>query len=379
MKKNEVQSRTEVHLRERVKELTCLYGIARIAASTHMSRDEILQGFVDLLPPGWQYSDICAARIVIDGLTYETLGFRDVAQKQSADIIVSGVPRGAVEVVYMEEKPELDEGPFLKEERNLIDAVAREVEQVVERWDADAYKAQIQSQLRHADRLATIGLLAAGVAHELNEPLGSILGFAQLAKKNEGLPEQVKEDIEKIETASLHAREVIKNLLVFARQVPPQKIKVNINQLVQNGLYFFESRCSKDGVEVNRLLSFEEPEIIADPAQMNQVLVNLIVNALQSMPVGGKLTIQTLVDGERVSLIVKDTGCGMDEETLDKVFVPFFTTKDVGQGTGLGLPVVHGIVTAHGGTIDVTSKVGEGTQFEIHLPVSKSAAENEVQ
>lgn len=356
-------------LRERVKELTCLYGIAQITGQPGISLEQILQGIVELLPPAWQYPEITLARITVDGRSYSNPGFRDCRQKQTADIVVGSARRGVVEVVYVEEKPELDEGPFLKEERHLIDGIARQVELIIERRQAEEDRSKLQDQLRHADRLATIGLLAAGVAHELNEPLGNILGFAQLAKKCQGLPESAKQDIEKIESASLHGREVIKKLLVFARQMPPEKRRVNLNEVVEKGLYFWEARCAKAGIELACLLQSDLPEITADPAQMNQVLVNLVVNALQAMPEGGNLTVQTLARDRQVSLIVEDTGIGMGQEVLEKVFVPFFTTKDVGQGTGLGLPVVHGIVTSHGGTIQVESKVGRGTRFEIKLPV----------
>jgi signal transduction histidine kinase len=110
---------------------------------------------------------------------------------------------------------------------------------------------------------------------------------------------------------------------------------------------------------------------MADPAQLNQVVVNLVLNALQSMDGSGQITLLTQSLGRMIALVVEDTGCGMSQSTLDKIFIPFFTTKDVGQGTGLGLPVVHGIVTSHGGTIQVESQVGQGTRFEIRLPVGK--------
>ena len=358
-------------LTERVKELTCLYGIAQIAGQPGISLEEIIQRVVELLPPAWQYPETACARIILDGISYTTQGFRECCQKQMAEIIVGGVPRGLVELVYAEKKPDLDEGPFLKEERNLIDAVARQVALAIERKQAEEDKLKLHNQLLHADRLATIGMLAAGVAHELNEPLGNILGFAQLAKKCPGIPASAKEDLGKIEAASLHARGIIKKLLVFARQAPPQKTQVNLNQIVEDGLYFFEARCAKEGIELVRLLSADLPEIIADPAQLNQLLVNLVVNALQSMPGAGKITVQTRFCNHNVNLIVEDTGTGMSKEVLDKIFIPFFTTKDVGHGTGLGLPVVYGIVTAHGGLINVKSEPGRGTRFEIQLPVAE--------
>jgi len=362
---------TEAALAERVKELTCLYGIAQVAAQPGISLEEIIRGIVELLPSAWQYPETALARIILDGIPYTTQGFHQCRQKQTAEIVVGGVPRGAVELVYVEEKPALDEGPFLKEERNLIDVIARQIALVVERIQIEEDKLKLHNQLLHADRLATIGMLAAGVAHELNEPLGNILGFAQLAKKDDGVPGSVKQDIEKIETASLHARQIIQKLLVFARQTPPKKTQVNLNQVVEDGLYFFEARCAKAGVELVRKLSSNLPEITADPAQLNQLIVNLVVNALQAIQGKGKIIVQTQSSDQEIHLIVEDTGTGMTDEVLEQIFIPFFTTKEVGHGTGLGLPVIHGIVTAHGGSINVESKLGSGSRFEIRLPVEE--------
>lgn len=362
----------KVALRERVKELTCLYGIAQIARQPDKPLTEILQSIAKLLPPAWQYPEVASARLNVDGVCYATGDFSTCCQKQSADISVEGKSRGCVEIGYAEQRPEVDEGPFLKEERSLLDEIARQIALIIEHKQAEENKMKLYVQLRHSDRLATVGMLAAGVAHELNEPLGNILGFAQLAKKSAGIPASARQDIEKIESASLAAREIIQKLLVFARQVPPEKKPVNLNDVIKNGLYFFEARCAKEGVELVRNLSANLPEIIAAPIQLNQVLVNLVVNALQSMEgKGGKITVQTKSDGQEVYLIVEDTGCGMSKEVLDEIFTPFFTTKDVGHGTGLGLSVVHGIVTGHGGMIGVESKVGQGTRFEIRLPVRK--------
>ena len=361
--------RAEAALRERIKELTCLYGIAQIVEQASISLKETLQRIVKLLPPAWQYPEITAASITLDEDSYATPGFRPSRYQQSADIVIGGQQRGVVKVAYLEEKPELAAGPFLVEEEKLIDAVAREVALIVERKEAAEEKARLQDQLIHADRLATIGQLAAGVAHELNEPLGSILGFAQLAKKCPNLPQQAEQDMEKIITASLYTREVIRKLMVFARQMPPKKLQVNLNRVVEDGLYFLEGRCAKAGITVVREFAPQLPELTADPAQLNQVLVNLIVNALQAMPGGGTLTVSTQAHDASVLLVVEDAGTGMSEEMLGKIFLPFFTTKDIDEGTGLGLAVVHGIVTAHGGSIDVASRPGQGTRFEVRLPL----------
>ncbi len=365
-----VHRRAQVELRERVKEMTCLYGIAKLQEQEDISLNRILQGIVEILPPAWLYPDIASAQIFLDGQSYRTPYYRDGIDKQSSDIVVDGQQRGTVEVVYSEKKPELDEGPFLKEERNLIDTVAREIALIIERKQTERDKERLQDQLRHADRLATIGQLSAGIAHELNEPIGSILGFAQLIQKNSEMPDQAKKDIEKIMKASLHAREVVKKLMLFARQMPPQKTRVNLNQIIQEGLYFLESRCAKEGIKVIRQLAENLPEVTADPAQMTQVLVNIIVNAIQAMPGGGQLTIQTKASIKSVMVSIEDTGTGMEEKVVKQIFLPFFTTKDIGKGTGLGLAVVHGIVNSHGGSIHVDSKVNEGTRFTIKLPIA---------
>jgi signal transduction histidine kinase len=359
----------QIELRERIKELTCLYGIARVVAQTGASFDDTVQGIVNLLPPAWLYPEITCARIVLNRRSYTTEGFQETPFRQISDVVVDNQKVGFVEVAYLEKKLTMDDGPFLTEERSLIDSVARELAIFYQRTRADEEKASLQDQLRHADRLATIGQLAAGVAHELNEPLGNILGFAQLAKKTPGLPSQAEKDLKSIESASLHAREIIKKLMTFARQLPPKKLPVSLNDVVNDGLYFFEARCQKAGIRLSRNLAADLPKITIDAGQMNQVLVNLVVNAIQAMPEGGTLTVETRAVEDGVFLSVEDTGLGMSEELKNQIFLPFFTTKDIHEGTGLGLAVVHGIVTSHGGDITVDTEEGKGSRFLISLPL----------
>ena len=370
MKEEQKYRTTELALQERVKELTCLFQIAQIAAKLHKSLKDILQEIVTLLPSAWQYPEITQVQLILDKVAYVTSGFRDGYQKLSADIVINGIYRGVLEITYLDEKPEIDVGPFLKEEQYLINVVARQLELIIENKQAEEDKLELQEQLRHADRLATIGMLAAGVAHELNEPLGSILGFAQLAKKLPKVPQQVQQDLKKIEQASLYAREIIQKLLFFARQQQLKKTQVNINQLVESGLSFLGARCAKENINLVRKLNPQVPDIMADPSQIHQILVNLVVNAIQTMPEGGRLTVRTDASEDYVLLTVEDMGAGMDEELIENIFMPFFTTKEM--GTGLGLPVVHGIVTAHGGTIKVDSKVNFGSRFVVQLPIRSS-------
>ena len=360
--------RTHGRLRERVKELTCLYGIARLSAQPTLSVEEFLRRVVALLPPAMQYPEITVARVELDGVPYATEEYQETPYELSAPVNVKNEARGSVVVGYEKEKLHYEPGVFLEEEQSLIDAVANYIGLLLERRFAEEEKAHLQKQLRHADRLATIGQLAAGVAHELNEPLASVMSFAELVQNAPRISPQASADADKILTAALHAREVVKKLLFFARQVPTIKTAVNLNDVVTKGLALLSPGLQKGNIKYEVHLAPDLPVIAADGAQLQQVVVNLAVNALQAMPQGGKLVVSTRAEGDYVQLTVADTGVGMSEETLANAFLPFFTTKGVGQGTGLGLSVVHGIVTGHGGVVAVASELGRGTRFDVKLP-----------
>ena len=164
----------------------------------------------------------------------------------------------------------------------------------------------------------------------------------------------------------------MKKLLIFARQLPAQKRSVNLNKIVSEALYFLEVHCQKEGIELTSILSTDITDMVLDSSQIQQVLVNLVVNAIHAMPKGGVITVKTEKHKNQVSLIVQDTGVGMSKEVIEQIFMPFFTTKEIGQGTGLGLAVVHGIVANHRGTIDVKSKIGHGTRFEVKLSLDNT-------
>ena len=357
-------------LRERVKELTCMYHIANLAVTSSQDLDPFLQQVAERLPAAYLYPEITAARIAHDGRTYATAGFAESPRSQRAEVLVGGLQRGTVEIVYREPRPELDEGPFLAEERRLLDSVAREIAIIIERRQAEVEQARLQDQLRHADRLATIGKLAAGVAHELNEPLTGILGFAELLKDLPGMPAEASSDLARIESAALHAREVVRKLLLFARQISPKQSRVAVNRLVQEVVAFFQARLSQQAIEVQTRLERTLPEILADEAQIRQIIMNLAINAIHAMDGGGLLTIATRTRGKEIVLSVRDSGAGIPEGIRGKIFLPFFTTKDVDMGTGLGLAVVHGIVKSHRGRIKVASAEGRGAEFKVYLPLN---------
>lgn len=350
-------------LRERVKELSCLYRITDLANRPGLETSDILQQSVDLIPEAMQYPEIACAGIRILNKHYVSVNFAVSSKSLRADIFPQYVDQGILEVFY----PEGKDYEFLAEEQRLIEAIAKQLALVIDRRHIQRYSDKLQDQLRHADRLATLGQLSAGIAHEINEPLAVILGYSELVLSEAKLPKAAHDDLQKVITAAMHAREIVRKLMLFSRQVPPSMEIVDINKLIRDGFYFMENRCAHQEVQIVRNLEPGLPEVYADPSQLHQVIVNLLVNALQAMPKGGLISISTRKVKESVEIKIADTGTGMDAETLKKIFLPFFTTKDVDEGTGLGLSVVHGIISAHHGEIKVESTPGKGSVFTIYL------------
>jgi two-component system, NtrC family, sensor kinase len=362
--------RIEWALRERVKELTCLYGVAQAAERAGDDLDAALRGIVALLPPAWQYPEVAHAAITLDGGRWDADGAAPAIAMQSAEVAVEGATRGRVEVWYSEERPAADEGPFLREERALIQEVARQAGLLVARREAAAAEERLRRQLWNSERLGMIGQLAAGLAHELNEPLGSILGYAQLAQRSFGLPDQTGRDLQKVVKASLHARDIVRRLLLFARGAPTRREPVALNDVVRESLFLLEGRCRRAGVLIRLGLQPDLPAVLGDHSLLEQAFLSLAVNGIDAMPRGGHLDVTTSGDAD-VRLVVADSGEGMAPDVLRRCFDPFFTTKEVGQGTGMGLAVTHGIVHSLGGDIVVESEPGRGSRFTIRLPAAE--------
>jgi len=232
---------------------------------------------------------------------------------------------------------------------------------------------KIEDQLMITDRLASIGQLAAGVAHELNNPLTAVIGFSDLLLGRD-LTADVKEDLETINQESRRAIDIVKGLLAFAREQRTEKAMVDINSIIQGVLQLrsYEQRVSN--IEVAARFASDLPEIMGNGAQLQQVFLNIIVNAEQAMFEAhnrGKLTIVTERVGDVVRASFTDDGPGISPDNMKQLFTPFFTTREVGKGTGLGLSICHGIVTEHHGKIYAESEYGKGATFVVELPISK--------
>jgi two-component system NtrC family sensor kinase len=272
----------------------------------------------------------------------------------------------------------------LKKADEEIKELIRTLEEKVEERTKELKVAQLQ--IIQSEKLASIGKLSATIAHEINNPLNGILTYTKLIEKRLGRDSLSQDEIQKIKSyLATMIREtercstIVRNLLDFARQREPAlKFDVNVNTLIDDSLNFISNQISLQEIEVIRQYS-ELPPITADPQQLRQVFLNILVNACEAMPKGGKIIVRTsyLKDEEKVHVEIEDTGMGIDKEVLDKIFDPFFTTKE--KGTGLGLSVVYGIVNAHKGDLKIESKKGEGTKVIIKLPLRLERGEEKTE
>ena len=268
----------------------------------------------------------------------------------------------------LDEKVELENAP--KEIDGLVKAFNFMTDSIRER--DKMLRKRAQEEIRKSERLAMIGQLAAGVAHEINNPLGGILLFSRLLLRkapDEGL---MRENLERIEKDAKRCQNIVQGLLDFARQRDPKMESVNLNDMVERAISLFENQALFLNIEVVKDYRRDLPPVFIDPAQIQQVFVNIIMNAADAMEGNGTLILRTgLSDDGFIVADFTDSGNGIPPDQIDRVFEPFFTTKGVGHGTGLGLSISYGIVQRHGGTIRVESTVEEGSMFEVMLPAAE--------
>ncbi len=267
-------------------------------------------------------------------------------------------------------------GMLVAVRRNQLEAEQKEREKLTaaykELTDYDKRLKESQAMLIEAEKLASMGQLAASIAHEVNNPLSGVLIYVQLMRKKlakREIDERLLLDyLAKVEFEITRSTKLIRNLLDFSSQSAPNLEEVDVHEVLDRALELaVHADPAQARVEKNLGVL---PKIIADPAQLQEVLINVIVNGFQAMSQGGTLTIGTSLEKEEVRIAVRDTGCGIPPENMDKLFTPFFSTKKAVKGVGLGLPVSYGIIQCLNGRIEVESVVGEGSTFTICIPIS---------
>jgi PAS domain S-box-containing protein len=242
---------------------------------------------------------------------------------------------------------------------------------ITERKRAEMERKELEQKAQIMSRLASVGEMASGIAHEINNPLTSVIGFAQLLMQKD-LPEDIREEVRIIADGAQRVASIIKRLLTFARQYKPERGYVNINDIIATTLDLRAYEMETGNIKVITHLDPDLPGTIADGGQLQQVFLNIIMNAETEMKLAhgkGNLFIKTETIDNTIRISFKDDGPGIAKENLERIFEPFFTTREVGKGTGLGLSVCHGIVTEHGGRIYAESKLGKGATFIVELPI----------
>ncbi|MCF8028025.1 MAG: PAS domain-containing sensor histidine kinase [Desulfobacteraceae bacterium] len=231
-----------------------------------------------------------------------------------------------------------------------------------------------EKQMAHADRLASIGKLSSGIAHEINNPLGVIQGYTQLLLRGEPEDSQRRKDLQVILKHAQSCKSIVEDLLNFARRSQPEMADINIHEVIEETLVFVQHRSKMESIRIFKEFAENIPNMRMDEKKIKQVLVNLVMNAAHAVEQDGTITIATRFDesARRLEIDIADNGYGIEEKNLTRIFDPFFTTKSTGEGTGLGLAVSYGIAKSHGGDIRVQSRVGKGSVFTLLLPVSGS-------
>jgi len=481
---------------ERIKELNCLFEISRLVERRRLTLNEVLQGIVELIPPAWRYPDITCARIIIEGREFSTANFEETQWKLAQTIVVHAKAEGALSVYYLEERPQSDEGPFLKEERNLINAIAEHIGRIIERYRAqtalvesekrfrdlvehsltgisiiqngqivyqnpeqerllgplprpikftdtesihpddiakvDAFYESIGAEklpigaiefrfyppgekadrvnmkwvycqtsrieyqgkdailvnmmdmtkakemehlLTIQDKMASLGRVAAGIAHEIRNPLSGINIYLNTLKKlhhQEGSEERVEQILQNLQSASIKIESVIRRVMDFSKPSEPKLLPVNINMPIEEAINLSEVSLRKRGIRIEKKLDEDLPSCHLDAQLIEQVMLNLITNAAEAMKNTADtkiIAVTSAIENDRIQVKVSDSGPGVSMNLRQMIFDPFYTTKD--GSSGIGLSLSHRIITDHGGTLTVSAGELGGAEFLIEIPVHK--------
>lgn len=356
---------TESKLRERVKELTCLYSVTSTVLQHKGNIGDTLKKICQAVKAAYQFESYVIIELWIESHYILTVEELPETVSQSSSISVLGEELGFIKAHYPVEKK--DFGHFLEEEQLLLDKIANEVGNFFEKLIVLEREKLFRSKIAYADRLGILHEISAGIAHELNTPLGNILGFAELIKEKAPIG-QVRDDAERIVRSAIYSREIVKKLMLFSGEMLPSPEKINLTDTIRQCLSILGPSFKKKNV-TSALEDANHPVFLfVDSVQLTQVIFNIVLNAIYASPENGIVGLRIADEGENISIIVTDSGPGVPDEIKSRIFEPFFTTKPFGEGTGLGLSVVSGIVRSHGGKIEIIDNAPSGAIFTILLP-----------
>lgn len=410
-------------LKVRVDELNCLYNISRVIEKYGDALENVFQKVVDVIRAAWGDTSQASVKIIYDEKDFKTDNYQPSITKNSVDILVNGIHKGCIEVARRENKSGQNHATEWLEKKKLMEIIARRLGSFIEAYLSKAEKDQLENQLMQSEKLASIGHLAAGVAHEINNPIGFVSSnlntfsgyiedihklITEYQRLNIILAESavtgsyekdildqhhavtrmeadidigfILDDITNLISESKDGteriRQIVQDLKDYAH--PGNKIAsyANVNTCIQSTLNIVWNEI-KYKADVIRDFG-NTPDIKCYPQELNQVFMNLLVNAAQAIDMKGEIKISTSSKEDYVEVAISDTGQGIPENLQSKIFDPFFTTKDIGKGTGLGLNVVYSIIQKHKGSIDVKSEVGKGTTFTIRLKIDPGLPEPSV-
>ncbi len=331
------------------------WGILRIAFNAEPTRREVSHLFFLLM--GITFFLTVAILLVLRHFIDRTI--------QSLDVLVE-----AMDAVELESQSDLP----LPEREDEIGALIRHFEMLRQRLSASKKQLiEAQKQIYHAEKLASIGRLASGVAHEINNPLNGIKHCIYAIEKEPENREQLRKYLPLINEGLEHIESIVQKLLGFARKSTQSKQEVDLNALIQQVVALLEYRLTQKQIQTELHLARDLPPVPGDPSLLQEVVMNLLLNSYDAIDKNGRVRIVTeRLAANQIHLLIQDNGQGMDSEQLDKIFEPFYTTKDPGKGTGIGLSVALSIVEAHGGQISVESQIEKGSTFHVILPFGEN-------
>lgn len=372
--------KSENQHRQRIREMKCLYDIGKAAWDSH-SVDEFIGKVVTIIPQATLYLEETAVSITCRDHEYKSLDFKKVSTKISESLIINGEIIGEIEIYSPRDNSNWKKKNYML--KTLAERIGGAIHQVELEQSLRGYYEQlekevdirtkdleqVQEKLIRSERLAAVGELASGVGHELRNPLNVIRNCAYLLNMalTEKSDEEAANTLKVLDKQIDVANKIVTDLLDFTRIKPPSQVKADLRNLIEESLSW---TIIPEQVKVNVNLNGHSKLVKTDPEQMSRVFANLISNAVQAINgKGGEVSISSAADKEFISVFFRDTGCGIPEENMSKIFEPLFTTKP--KGIGLGLAISKRLVEQNGGKIDVTSQVGQGTTFTVKIPIEQ--------